>query len=123
MKRSNGAHPALEKDLSICPTFALMVNNYEFSQPSDANHRHLDLFKRIVEDGAKNLQKAKAAGVRFLAGTDSGFAITPYGEWHARELEFYVDLLGFTPGEALRIGTANTATMLRHARDVCVIEA
>ena len=118
-----GIDLVLQKDLAICPTFALMVNNYEFSQPNDANHRHLDMFKEIVEVGAKNLQKARKAGVRFLAGTDSGFAITPYGEWHARELEFYVDLLGFSPGEALQIGTAQNAAMLRHAADVGKLEA
>ena len=36
-----------------------------------------------------------------MAGTDSGFAVTPYGEWHARELEIFVNDLGFTPAEAL----------------------
>ena len=34
----------------------------------------------------------------FLTGTDTGFAVTPYGEWHASELELFVDDLGFTPG-------------------------
>ena len=38
-----------------------------------------------------------AAGVPFLTGTDSGFAITPYGEWHAKELELFVADLGFSP--------------------------
>ena len=41
----------------------------------------------------------------FLTGTDTGFAITPYGEWNARELELFVADLGFTPAEALRAAT------------------
>ena len=113
-----GIDLCLEKDLAICPTFALMVNGAEFTQPTDANAGVVDLLKRIYHDGCENLRKAKDAGVRFLAGTDSGFAITPYGEWHARELEFLVDGLGFSNGEALRIATSGNATMLRHAADV-----
>ena len=37
-----------------------------------------------------------------LTGTDTGFAVTPYGEWNARELELFVEDLGFTPAAALR---------------------
>ena len=40
-----------------------------------------------------------------LTGTDTGFAVTPYGEWNARELELFVDDLGFTPAAALRAAT------------------
>ena len=29
-----------------------------------------------------------------MCGTDSGFAVTPYGEWHAREIELFVTHLG-----------------------------
>ncbi len=113
-----GIDLCLEKDLAICPTFALMVNGAEFTQPTDGNAGIVDLMKQIYIDGCENLRRAKDAGVRFLAGTDSGFAITPYGEWHARELEFLVNGLGFTNGEALQIATSGNATMLRHAADV-----
>ena len=41
----------------------------------------------------------------FLTGTDTGFAVTPYGEWHAKELELFVADLGFTPAAALRAAT------------------
>ena len=40
---------------------------------------------------ARNLRKARKAGVPMMTGTDSGFAVTPYGEWHARELEIFVE--------------------------------
>ena len=113
-----GIDLCLEKDLAICPTFALMVNGAEFTQPTDGNAGVVDLMKQIYIDGCENLRKAKDAGVRFLIGTDSGFAITPYGEWHARELEFFVNGLGFTTGEALQIVTSGNATMLPHAADV-----
>ena len=53
-----------------------------------------------------------------MVGTDSGFAITPYGEWHARELEIMVEYLGFTPGEALRSTTSVNSELLRDHEEV-----
>ena len=48
--------------------------------------------------------RATATGVTMMCGTDTGFAVTPYGEWHARELELFVTLLGYEParGDHLR---------------------
>ena len=40
-------------------------------------------------------------GVRVLPGGDYGFAFTPHCQ-NARDLEFFVQYLGFTPMEAIR---------------------
>ena len=53
-----------------------------------------------------------------MVGTDSGFAVTPYGEWHARELEIMVDYIGFTPGEALMATTSGNSGLLREGNAV-----
>jgi imidazolonepropionase-like amidohydrolase len=50
--------------------------------------------------------------VPFLTGTDTGFAITPYGEWHAKELELFVADLGFTPAAAMRAATEVNARFM-----------
>lgn len=42
-------------------------------------------------------------------GTDTGFAITPYGEWHAREIELLMDYAGLSAGEALAAATRGGA--------------
>jgi imidazolonepropionase-like amidohydrolase len=42
--------------------------------------------------------------VRILIGGDYGFAQTPQGD-NARDLKHFVDLLGFSPSEALQCGT------------------
>jgi imidazolonepropionase-like amidohydrolase len=57
-----------------------------------------------------------------MTGTDSGFAVTPYGEWHARELEIFVEHLGFTTAEALRATTEVTARFLADGHKVGVLE-
>jgi imidazolonepropionase-like amidohydrolase len=51
--------------------------------------------------------------VRILCGSESGFALTPYGHWHAREMEVLVESMGLTPLEAIRCATHNGAAALR----------
>ena len=53
--------------------------------------------QREYETACENLRRARQAGIPMMTGTDSGFAVTPYGEWHAREIEIFVNDLGFTP--------------------------
>ena len=57
-----------------------------------------------------------------MTGTDSGFAVTPYGEWHAREIEIFVNDLGFTPAQALRAATATTAGFMAKGETLGVLE-
>ena len=57
--------------------------------------------------------KAYQAGVPLLTGSESGFSITPYGEWHHRELEIFVYELGLTPVQAIQCATSNGARSLR----------
>jgi imidazolonepropionase-like amidohydrolase len=64
----------------------------------------------------------REAGVPFMAGSDSGFAVTPYGEWHAREIEILVDWIGFTPAQALRIATSGTAKAMPRGQLLGAIE-
>src|SRR5262249_6625034 len=40
------------------------------------------------EIACENLRKAHKARVPMLTDTDSGFAVMPYGEWHARKPKF-----------------------------------
>ena len=57
-----------------------------------------------------------------MTGTDSGFAVTPFGEWHARELELFVDDLGFTPAAALRAATEVNARFMKGGDRLGVLE-
>jgi cytosine/adenosine deaminase-related metal-dependent hydrolase len=63
----------------------------------------------MMEQSGDSYHRAKAAGVRFGIGSEAGFAITPCGEWHARELELLVQYAGLTPLEAIQAGTQNVA--------------
>src|ERR1043166_6473892 len=114
----------LENSCFLSPTLTHPRNLIDFTQPHDpaAQKVRVEVTERRYRLGCANLKKAKAAGVPFLPGTDSGFAITPYGEWHARELELFVDDLGFTPAEALRATTEAAGRFMENAEQIGVLE-
>lgn len=51
-----------------------------------------------------SMKRLHAAGVRVLVGGDYGLNITPHGTY-ARDLQYFVELFGFTPAEALLAAT------------------
>lgn len=108
----------------LAPTLTMLANNVEFAELYEASTKsgYAAMQRRVIDVGCRNLRRAREAGVPFMTGSDSGFAITPYGEWHARELEIFVDWLGFTPAEALRAATSVAARMLPAAQRAGTIE-
>ncbi|WP_312960729.1 metal-dependent hydrolase family protein [Stutzerimonas nitrititolerans] len=108
----------------LAPTLTMLANNVEFAELYEASTKsgYAAMQRRVIDVGCRNLRRAREAGVPFMTGSDSGFAITPYGEWHARELEIFVDWLGFTPAEALRATTSVAARMLPAAQRAGSIE-
>lgn len=56
------------------------------------------------EAALETLSRMHKRGIRVLPGGDYGFAFTPHTQ-NARDLEFFVKYLGFTPMEAIRSAT------------------
>jgi imidazolonepropionase-like amidohydrolase len=103
----------------LSPALTFLVNTIEFTRPSDPCFKwRPNMNRRDIDLACEGLVKARKAGIPFMVGTDSGFAITPYGEWHARELEVMVDYLGFSEGEALRCTTSVNSGLLREGDSV-----
>ena len=113
----------LDSGSLLCPTLTHPKNLIDFTQPHEpaAQKGRVEQTEKRYREGCARLRKAVKAGVPFLTGTDTGFAITPYGEWHARELELFVADLGFTPAAALRAATAGNARFI--GGDIGVLEA
>ena len=97
----------LEKGIPLLPAMTLLVNSLEAP-----GHRPFvaDAMKRELDAAVAILSKAHAAGATLIAGSETGFAMTPYGEWHTREMELFVSHLGMTDMEALLCMTRNAAT-------------
>jgi imidazolonepropionase-like amidohydrolase len=104
----------LETGSALCPTMTQPKNVMEFTRPHEpAGQRGRPAAtQREYAIGCANWKKARAAGVPMMAGTDTGFAVTPYGEWHARELELFVADLGFSPAAAMRAATEVNARFM-----------
>lgn len=108
----------------VSPTLTQPKNIIEFTQPHEpaALKGRPDFVARRYALGCANLKNAVRAGIPFLTGTDTGFAVTPYGEWHARELELFVDDLGFTPAGAIRAATQVNARFMSGGDRLGVLE-
>ena len=55
-------------------------------------------------DGRRSIPKMRRRGIRVLPGGDYGFPYNPIGR-NARDLQLFVELLGYTPTEALVAAT------------------
>lgn len=112
------AEALLKAGTAVAPTLTFLRNNIEFSQPHEPSvgSGYHAMQQRVVEIGCRNLRRLREAGVPFMTGSDAGFAVTPYGEWHAREIGILVDWLGFTPAQALRAATSVGARLMPKGR-------
>ena len=110
--------------IPLCPTLTLIANLYEWGHLVGVPEHKKDAYKKLLIDcAAPALAKAHQAGVAFMAGSDSGFSVTPYGEWHARELELLMTYAGLSSLEAIRAATANGAVALGLEGEVGTVEA
>ncbi|HUP17566.1 MAG TPA: amidohydrolase family protein [Acidimicrobiia bacterium] len=98
----------LEKQIPILPALTLLINTLEANR-ADLTPAARDRFGREIDAAVGIISKAAKAGATLICGSESGFAMTPYGEWHAREMEIFVDMFGTTHFEALLAMTRNAA--------------
>jgi imidazolonepropionase-like amidohydrolase len=118
-----GIEACLENKCVITPTLTLLVNLIAAREQS-AGASGLSAFQREVDAACKNLPKAYRAGVPIIAGSESGWSPVPYGQWHAREMQIFVEMLGFSPLEAIHANTlAATRVLKRFGKEVGRLEA
>ncbi len=107
--------------IPLVPTLLFMHHIVEFASVTRVRSKIVEATRRMNDDTAETLHRAHAAGVRFAMGTDTGFAVVPYGEFHARELELLVEYTGMSPLEAIAAGTRNSAPIVNLDGEVGVI--
>ena len=61
-------------------------------------------YERELEMCVETMKKMHKRGIKVLIGGDYGFAWTPMGT-NAKDFEYFVDFLGFSPMEAILAGT------------------
>jgi imidazolonepropionase-like amidohydrolase len=95
----------VERKVPIAPTFTFQANLADYGEAIGAGEEIREIFRREIAESAEQLRRAYDAGVPLLCGSESGFSITPYGDWHYRELEVFVRDMGLTPLQAIECGT------------------
>jgi len=63
-------------------------------------------YEAEIEATIATVAKLRAAGVRLVVGGDYGISIAPHGTY-AKDLEYFVELFGMSPTEALLCATRN----------------
>jgi imidazolonepropionase-like amidohydrolase len=110
-----------ESQIPLVPTLLLLANMTDFADVAKVPAHQADGVKRMLDKTADSLHRAHEAGVKFAMGTDSGFAVTAYGEWHARELLLLQVFAGLSPLEAIQAGTSHGAPMVNLEGQVGVV--
>lgn len=106
---------------ALCPTFTFLANLADYGNAVGAGEGMADIFRGEIKATAQKTREAYDAGVPILCGSESGFALTPYGHWHAREMEVFVEELGLTPLEAITCATKNNAIAMKMVGELGVI--
>jgi imidazolonepropionase-like amidohydrolase len=91
--------------VALVPTFTFQANLAQWGDKVGSDAGLKDVFEREIADSARTLRAAYDAGVPLLCGSESGFALTPYGEWHHREMDIFIKEFGLTPLQAIQCGT------------------
>ena len=101
-----------DRRIPICPTLTYTANIVDWGREAGVDPNYVETKKRELDALADIHSRAHEAGIPLMAGSESGFSVTPYGQWHARELELMVKLLGLSPMEAIVAGTQTNAEAL-----------
>jgi imidazolonepropionase-like amidohydrolase len=90
----------------VAPGIAIILAMLYEAEPWGITHAKAVAmgYMREWEAAQESLRAMHKRGIRILPGGDYGFAMTPHCQ-NARDLEFFVKYLGFTPMEAIRSAT------------------
>ena len=111
----------IDNGAAICPTFTFLANLADYGDRVGAGVGMQDIFRGEIKATAAMIRAAYDAGVPILCGSESGFALTPYGHWHAREMEVFVNELGLSPVEAISCATRSNAIAMRMEGELGVV--
>ena len=103
----------VQREIPLVPTLTFQANLIKYGDKVGADPHIQDVFRREIADSAGMLKAAFDAGVPLLSGSESGFSVTPYGEWHHREMDVFVRDIGLTPMQAIQTATLHGARAMK----------
>ena len=103
----------IDHKVPLVPTFTFQANLADFGALIGSDDRLREVFRAEITGSVDTIRAAFDNGVPLLTGSESGFSLTPYGDWHYRELEVFVDYLGLTALQAINSATEQGARAMK----------
>lgn len=89
----------------VGPAIGIIYGTLHDGEPWFSREFALEIgMQRVIDDSLKVYTELRKRGVRAVIGGDYGFIQSPQGT-NAKDLKHFVDLLGYSPGEALVCAT------------------
>ena len=111
----------IDRKLPIAPALTFQANMVDFGPALGTSAELIKLFEREITDSIETITLAHKAGVPILTGSEAGFALVPYGDWHYREMEVFVKYFGMSPLEAIQCATQKSAFGIKMLGETGVI--
>ncbi len=111
----------IDRKIPIAPALTFQYNMVEFGKKIGTSDNLMALFERELTESIETMTIAHKEGVPLLTGSESGFSLVPYGDWHYREMEVFVKYFGLSPLEAIQCATQKSAFGIKMEGEVGVI--
>lgn len=111
----------IDRKIPIAPALTFQANMVDFGHKIGTADYLMELFESEITDSIETMTIAHKEGVPLLTGSEAGFSLVPYGDWHYREMEVFVKYFGLTPLEAIRCGTQNGSIAMRKEGEIGLI--
>ena len=111
----------LRKNTPVVPALYFELASIEHGPSFGMSQRVVDGHKETLEGGAESARRILKAGGRLGMGGDYGFAWNPHGDY-AKELEFFVKYVGFSPLETITCATRTGAEIMGRGDEFGTVE-
>ncbi len=111
----------LERDVPVVPALYFELASVERGPEFGLPPKVIDGHQETLEGGAESARWILREGGRLGMGGDYGFAWNPHGDY-ARELEFFVKYVGFSPLDTIRCATKTGAEIMGRADEIGTLE-
>lgn len=111
----------LQRDVPSVPALYFEKMSIERGPEYGLSQAVVDGHQETLDGGAASARRILEAGGRLGMGGDFGFAWNPHGDY-AKELEFFVDYVGFKPLDVIKCATRTGAEIMGRIDEIGTLE-
>ena len=106
----------------VAPALGLAWSLFKFAEAHRIPPARARAAEEEVAFSVDTYSRMRKRGIRVLPGGDYGFPTSPHGTY-ARDLQIFVDILGFSPMETLVAATKHGGEIMGHSGELGVVKA